>query len=418
MKEQWGVPLSPSELTQCVRKFGPAVPPLAAAATAADDNDDESDQDQGNVGLRRRSMRRRQRAHAAEQHVTAAKLSATNGRELLLTYSGGPVALYDIFDEPERESDIAKSGGKYDGRKRLDKRTRMDRVAESSDKEKPRKSEFVAESLEEAEGLQKESYTEDAYVAVAAAEPIYVAAGSAEGNLETAFVGPLPATTTEDSNDDFEFGSEVGSDDDDDEDEEGESDVSSSSGSRARPASSGVSRSSTIPTVRPHAVFTGQRNVDTVKDVNFGSHDESLVVSGSDDGNVFIWSKRSGELVGIWKGDDSVVNVMQWHPFLPAMAVSGIDNSVKILAPTHVARKMFSRTEEREEVERRNRDPSWTSDRLGIGVNPAALLSLLERAGRRGEGDEGASRVSLRALLQAASEGRYEDGDDEGCVVM
>jgi len=61
----------------------------------------------------------------------------------------------------------------------------------------------------------------------------------------------------------------------------------------------------------------------------FGPHDE-YVVSGSDDGNWFIWQKSTGALHDILEGDGSVVNVIEGHPNLPLAAVSGIDHTVKV----------------------------------------------------------------------------------------
>lgn len=64
--------------------------------------------------------------------------------------------------------------------------------------------------------------------------------------------------------------------------------------------------------------------------MNFlGPYDE-FVTSGSDDGNFFIWEKKSGKLHGIYEGDASVVNVIEGHPYLPLVAVSGIDTTVKV----------------------------------------------------------------------------------------
>jgi len=101
-----------------------------------------------------------------------------------------------------------------------------------------------------------------------------------------------------------------------------------------------------VPFIYPRSRFAGHCNVETIKDggssaiqatftlifsiaVNFlGPYDE-YVTSGSDDGNFFIWDKSSGELVDILEGDGSVVNVIEGHPTLPLIAVSGIDTTVK-----------------------------------------------------------------------------------------
>lgn len=65
--------------------------------------------------------------------------------------------------------------------------------------------------------------------------------------------------------------------------------------------------------------------------MNFIGPNDGLVVSGSDDGNFFVWDKSSGELKGVYEGDGSVVNVIEGHPSLPLLAVSGIDTTVKVI---------------------------------------------------------------------------------------
>lgn len=65
------------------------------------------------------------------------------------------------------------------------------------------------------------------------------------------------------------------------------------------------------------------------------------MTSGSDDGNFFVWSKATGELLGIYEGDRQVVNVIEGHPHLPLIAVSGIDTTVKVL-PYPLVGDMFS----------------------------------------------------------------------------
>ncbi|KAG8907020.1 hypothetical protein FRB99_005540 [Tulasnella sp. 403] len=87
------------------------------------------------------------------------------------------------------------------------------------------------------------------------------------------------------------------------------------------------------PVVLPRQRYSGMCNVETVKDVNFlGPYDE-YVVSGSDDGNFFIWNKKTAELMGIWEGDAGIVNVVEDRPAshsYPMLAVSGLDHTVKV----------------------------------------------------------------------------------------
>ena len=57
--------------------------------------------------------------------------------------------------------------------------------------------------------------------------------------------------------------------------------------------------------------YRGHCNVKTVKDANFFGLQDEYVVSGSDSGHVFIWDKKTSELVNILEGDGEVVNVVQ-----------------------------------------------------------------------------------------------------------
>jgi nuclear receptor interaction protein len=62
----------------------------------------------------------------------------------------------------------------------------------------------------------------------------------------------------------------------------------------------------------PHTrVYTGHANTKTVKDVNFFGLQDEYVVSGSDCGNLFLWDRKTAELVNIIEGDGEVVNVIQ-----------------------------------------------------------------------------------------------------------
>eukprot|EP00124_Ichthyophonus_hoferi_P002857 Ihof_evm2s216 gene=Ihof_evmTU2s216 len=81
--------------------------------------------------------------------------------------------------------------------------------------------------------------------------------------------------------------------------------------------------------------YCGHRNTDTdIKEANFfGSQ---YIVSGSDDGRIYIWHKASSHLIGNIKADSHVVNCVQPHPFETCLASSGIDSTVKLWAPTDI----------------------------------------------------------------------------------
>ncbi|KAG8526759.1 uncharacterized protein KY384_008188 [Bacidia gigantensis] len=88
-----------------------------------------------------------------------------------------------------------------------------------------------------------------------------------------------------------------------------------------------------VPCHSPTRRYRGHCNVKTVKDANFFGLQDEYVVSGSDGGHLFIWDKKTSELLNILEGDGEVVNVIQGHPHEPLLAVSGIDHTIKIFSP-------------------------------------------------------------------------------------
>ncbi|KAI9724841.1 MAG: hypothetical protein M1812_000117 [Candelaria pacifica] len=94
-----------------------------------------------------------------------------------------------------------------------------------------------------------------------------------------------------------------------------------------------------VPCANHTRSYEGHCNIRTIKDVNFFGLQDEYVVSGSDDGNLFIWDKKTAQLVNILEGDGEVVNVVQGHPYEPMLAVSGIDNTIKIFSPDQRAQE-------------------------------------------------------------------------------
>ncbi|KAL2353606.1 hypothetical protein BJ546DRAFT_950411 [Cryomyces antarcticus] len=147
-------------------------------------------------------------------------------------------------------------------------------------------------------------------------------------------------TDEEDDGDDADGGSER-----DDDDESDESDEEGSANPRLYWRSAFERRRlreavGTHVPCSPHTrAYRGHCNVKTVKDVNFFGLQDEYVVSGSDDGNLFIWDKKTTQLVNILEGDGEVVNVVQGHPYEPILAVSGIDHTIKIFSPDARARE-------------------------------------------------------------------------------
>lgn len=89
-----------------------------------------------------------------------------------------------------------------------------------------------------------------------------------------------------------------------------------------------------VGVVKPRMKYVGHCNIETVKDVGFYGLCDEYIVSGSDRGHLFIWDKKTADIVQILQADEDVVNVAKGHPFLPILAVSGIDSTVKIFKPT------------------------------------------------------------------------------------
>ena len=93
----------------------------------------------------------------------------------------------------------------------------------------------------------------------------------------------------------------------------------------------GVTHIDGVPTLTvPLATFSGRQNDETfAKEVCF-LHDDRYVATGGDCGRVYVWGTASGRLVYRDRGDGSIVNVVCPHPSLPLLAVSGIDDDVKL----------------------------------------------------------------------------------------
>ncbi|GAA5934275.1 uncharacterized protein JCM15063_004525 [Sporobolomyces koalae] len=150
-----------------------------------------------------------------------------------------------------------------------------------------------------------------------------------------------------------------------------------------------------VPIVGPIMHYDGHANSQTLKDVNF-AFEGQVVVSGSDDGNFFCWDRDSGECVAVFQADSSVVNVVQPHPRLPILAVSGIDSTVKLFGPTNPAadRKEYGNlVDEFETIKSRNMSRHGSNPNLGFSAStmPDALLRLLAarmaQLDRNGDGD-------------------------------
>jgi hypothetical protein len=71
-------------------------------------------------------------------------------------------------------------------------------------------------------------------------------------------------------------------------------------------------------------LYSGRDNCLTVKGVSFFGPSDEYIVSGSDCGHLFVWSKVDGCLRRMAQGDNDYLNCVEPHPTLPlTMATSG-----------------------------------------------------------------------------------------------
>jgi nuclear receptor interaction protein len=158
---------------------------------------------------------------------------------------------------------------------------------------------------------------------------------------------------------------------------------------------------STISCSSHTRIYRGHCNVKTVKDVNFFGLDDEYVVSGSDDGNLFIWDRKTSQLVNILEGDGEVVNVAQGHPYETMLAVSGIDHTIKIFSPDARARE---------------------AARLGRGIeaHDASGFSSLawppRYGGRRRPRHSSSSATSEPAVSRTDHDNEEDDNDNDDYV--
>ncbi|VDB85382.1 unnamed protein product [Peniophora sp. CBMAI 1063] len=313
----------------------------------------------------RRFGRRRRGAgeRRGYEHVTGARMSSQNGHEVLLSYSSDAIYLYSTLDSPE-DSTVRTSGSAIVLPNVADERAAKRRRIQGDSSEPDRLS---------LPGVEMVYEDED---------------GDAEGASEDMDLEMIAGHAEEDPEEDISMDSEESEEEDGEDEGEGSRLIDSCFGD--------------IGIVLPRRRYSGHCNVETVKDVNFlGSQDE-YVVSGSDDGNWFMWRKSTGALCGIYEGDSSVVNVIEMHPHLPMVACSGIDTTVKIFAPVRRP-SAASQMHRVDAVVARNSEA--VAERIDLGSMYIRYQMALRAAVRRRQ----------REAAGEAGEGEDEDEED-GCT--
>lgn len=80
--------------------------------------------------------------------------------------------------------------------------------------------------------------------------------------------------------------------------------------------------------------FYGHTSKQTdIKEARFYGSQSQVVLSGSDDGKVYMWSAKTGELLVKVPGDEQIVNCVLPHPTRSMVINSGIDNTIKVITP-------------------------------------------------------------------------------------
>ncbi len=170
----------------------------------------------------------------------------------------------------------------------------------------------VPRDLDDAEMRNVESEVVGEGVAMKAAEALGLETASEDENLSDA--------------------EEPDSDSDDEGDSDSESTPSDHEPHPTRPPRNPTGPFSHIPSIDTFdRIYRGAINIQTIKDVSFLSN--TLVACGSDDGNLFLFNRNTSVPVQILRGDGNVVNVAVGHPRGEAVAVSGIDRTVKVFEP-------------------------------------------------------------------------------------
>lgn len=120
-------------------------------------------------------------------------------------------------------------------------------------------------------------------------------------------------------------------------------------------------------------VYSGHRNAQTVKGVNFFGPNDEYVLSGSDCGHIFIWKKKDAKLVRLMVGDQNVVNQLETHPHIPFLATCGLEKNVKIWAPLgNDTPPLPSNVKEITEANRQGRE-----DRSRVTLTPDVIMHVL-----------------------------------------
>jgi len=152
--------------------------------------------------------------------------------------------------------------------------------------------------------------------------------------------------------------------------------------------------------------FKGHKSLDTIKGVYFYGEKSQYVVSGSDEGNVYIWNKETGQVINVLQGHSDAVNTIcpSNDPLRhPMIATSGIDDYVVLWSPN-------SSYPDEEEIDRLNNKidkivQENAATQVDFGV-PDIFDLLVQLGVRMPSGD-------LLEQLFSDDEMEFDDDDEE-----
>ena len=146
--------------------------------------------------------------------------------------------------------------------------------------------------------------------------------------------------------------------------------------------------------------YVGHANRQTdIKESTFWG---PYILSGSDDGHVFMWDRRTARLLCVVRASDQIINCVRGHSSLPLVVTSGIDNEI------HVWAVKETDAEEREAVGARQSERKEGGEAHEGRVEREQFSRLVE-ANQRGDEDGGgwiSAPMFAHWLAQAMQHGR------------
>jgi len=98
-------------------------------------------------------------------------------------------------------------------------------------------------------------------------------------------------------------------------------------------AETSADHQATEPAATFRRCYEGHRHLETIKDVALLGGQSEYVISGSDEGHIFIWDFDTGEIVNVLVAGDTCIRGLAAHPWDPVLASSSDEGIIKIWSP-------------------------------------------------------------------------------------